>query len=652
MPTSGRIGLTSALILPSIDIILTMVPPGLSLSLSIGVEYAQNRLGHKSVVALKGRLINAAGRMKAVYFDKTGTLTINEMRVQSVIFSDQIMKDGAKPSLVDLDHGVSGDANHELISRSNPVAYRELMLHFVTNHSLSFIKGEVLGDPMEDELFKYAEGKLLEPEAGDLEKTGGFKYLKKVRYLGDITTASNDSTLFVLGVLDFKSELQRMSVIARDVEQSRMLVFTKGAPEKVLRLCSQGSLPDNVNSVVSRLSKNGYRILAFGCKDITEGFSLTGSRDSYESNLIFQGLAIFKNNLKDQTRTTIENLKKAGVKVGMITGDNINTAVSIARNCRIVDPKLEDIGTYTYTRQQLIFTPIEDIDQTDDFDLTGSRLEEQLESQKKIKLRVAAIDSDNFSKVVQQFNLEDTAEVDLSNPVLKQLAETCSVYARMSPEQKALIVRIAKAHFKVQEATVGFCGDGANDCIALKEADIGISLSKTEASLSAPFISSVEDISCVQAVCAEGKAALTTNYDCFRYFCLYSIITTIGLEYLFALKLEYSDAVYITTDIVIALNIANCMGLLKPRRSLVQHMPEPTLFSREILGSVAMNCLLAAGYFAGGAFIVRQDPNYKSPEDFIDPSAGAPDGHVITFEGTVTTADGRWRTSTCCRRPS
>ncbi len=629
-----------------------MVPPGLSLCLSIGIEYAQSRLNKKAVVALKGRLINAAGRMKAVYFDKTGTLTINEMKVQSVIFSDQITTHGAKPNLVDLDHGVAGDEIHSLISRSNPTAYRELMLHFVTNHSLAFIKGEVLGDPMEDELFKYAEGVLLEPEADDLQKTDNLSYLKKVRYLGDTTTASNDSTLFVLGVLDFKSELQRMSVIAKDVEQNRMLVFTKGAPEKVLKLCTRESLPNNLNSVISRLSKNGYRILAFGCKDITDSFTLTGTRDSYESSLTFQGLAIFKNNLKQQTRPTIENLKKADVKVGMITGDNINTAVSIARNSRIINPKLEEIGTYTFTHQQLVFTPIQDIDQADDFDLTGSRLEEQLESLKKKRKKVAAIDSENFSKIVLQFNLEETAEVDASNPVLKELAETCIVFARMTPEQKALIVRIMKAYFKVQEVTVGFCGDGANDCIALKEADIGISLSKTEASLSAPFISSVEDISCVESVLAEGKAALTTNYDCFRYFCLYSIISTIGLEYLFAIKLEYSDAIYITTDIVIALNVANCMGLLSPRSSLVKQLPHATLFSRELLASIFMNCVLAVGYFAVGAFVVRLDPNYKSPEEIVHPAEGAPDGHSITFEGTVAAADGRWRTCTWCRRPS
>jgi cation-transporting ATPase 13A3/4/5 len=41
------------------------------------------------------------------------------------------------------------------------------------------------------------------------------------------------------------------------------------------------------------------------------------------------------------------------------------------------------------------------------------------------------------------------------------------------------------------------CGDGANDCAALKAADMGVSLSDAEASIAAPFTSKIQDISCI-----------------------------------------------------------------------------------------------------------------------------------------------------------
>jgi cation-transporting ATPase 13A3/4/5 len=67
------------------------------------------------------------------------------------------------------------------------------------------------------------------------------------------------------------------------------------------------------------------------------------------------------------------------------------------------------------------------------------------------------------------------------------------VFARMSPDEKHELVE------KLQsiDYSCGFCGDGANDCGALKAADVGISLSEAEASVAAPFTSRVFDVRCV-----------------------------------------------------------------------------------------------------------------------------------------------------------
>ena len=94
------------------------------------------------------------------------------------------------------------------------------------------------------------------------------------------------------------------------------------------------------------------------------------------------------------------------------------------------------------------------------------------------------------------------------------------IFARMSPDEKhELVDRLQALGYCVL-----FCGDGANDCGALKAADVGLSLSEAEASVAAPFTSNSPDISCVLRVIREGRAALVTSFSCFKYMALYSLI--------------------------------------------------------------------------------------------------------------------------------
>jgi len=87
------------------------------------------------------------------------------------------------------------------------------------------------------------------------------------------------------------------------------------------------------------------------------------------------------------------------------------------------------------------------------------------------------------------------------------------VFARMSPDEKNEVVE----RLQTLGYTVLMCGDGANDCAALKAADVGLSLSEAEASVAAPFTSRTPDISCVLEVIKEGRAALVTSFSCFKY---------------------------------------------------------------------------------------------------------------------------------------
>lgn len=131
----------------------------------------------------------------------------------------------------------------------------------------------------------------------------------------------------------------------------------------------------------------------------------------------------------------------------------------------------------------------------------------------------------------------------------------CQVFARMSPDEKHELVE----KLQTIDYCCGFCGDGANDCGALKAADVGISLSEAEASVAAPFTSRVFDISCVPEVIRqvkcnspfsarpsdqsgrEGRAALVTSFCCFKYMSIYSAIQFTSVSFLYASASNLGD---------------------------------------------------------------------------------------------------------------
>ena len=116
----------------------------------------------------------------------------------------------------------------------------------------------------------------------------------------------------------------------------------------------------------------------------------------------------------------------------------------------------------------------------------------------------------------------------------------------MSPDDKADLVSLLQQTMKMK---VGMCGDGANDCGALKQADSGVSLSEAEASIAAPFTSKVQDISCVITLLREGRAALTTTFQAFKFIELYSIIQFVSVSLLYISESNLSDNQFLYIDL-------------------------------------------------------------------------------------------------------
>ena len=116
----------------------------------------------------------------------------------------------------------------------------------------------------------------------------------------------------------------------------------------------------------------------------------------------------------------------------------------------------------------------------------------------------------------------------------------------MKPNDKADLVDL----YEEENVTV-YCGDGANDCGALKHASVGVSLSQLEASVASPFTSNLDSISCVPSMIKEGRCALVTSISTFKYMALYAFIQFISILMIYWRDSILSDAEYLYIDLII-----------------------------------------------------------------------------------------------------
>jgi cation-transporting ATPase 13A3/4/5 len=134
--------------------------------------------------------------------------------------------------------------------------------------------------------------------------------------------------------------------------------------------------------------------------------------------------------------------------------------------------------------------------------------------------------------------------------------------------------------------TVGMCGDGANDCGALKAADVGISLSEAEASIAAPFTSATPNISCVVSLLREGRCALVTSFQAFKFMASYSFIQFFCQMLLYAFYAMLSGYEFLWMDLLIVLPLAFTSEYTGAYKHLTARKPITSLMSWNVITSL------------------------------------------------------------------
>ena len=148
------------------------------------------------------------------------------------------------------------------------------------------------------------------------------------------------------------------------------------------------------------------------------------------------------------------------------------------------------------------------------------------------------------------------------------------------------------------------CGDGANDCGALKAADVGVSLSQEEASIAAPFTSTNPDIKCIIEVLNQGKCALVTSVEIFKYMIIFSLTEFFAMSFMMFRHSFLYDYQSIAIDVVITLPLCTFLPMTGAYENFNYNRPYSNLASFPIFISVFFQFLLNALFQLGGYFIM------------------------------------------------
>ncbi|XP_076007323.1 polyamine-transporting ATPase 13A3 isoform X2 [Genypterus blacodes] len=592
------------IIIESLDIITITVPPALPAALTAGIVYAQRRLKSAGIFCISPQRINICGQINLVCFDKTGTLTEDGLDLWGV----QRVENGRF-------HLSEENAYKESLVKSQFVAC------MATCHSLTKIEGQLSGDPLDLKMFE-ATGWILE-EATEEETSLHNRIMPTVvkppkQLLPPEPAISPEqdmelyelSSAYEIGIVrqfPFSSALQRMSVVARLLGEKRMDAYMKGAPEVVASLCKKETVPENFAEVLEDFTKQGFRVIALARRRLESKLTWHKvqniSRDHIEVNMEFLGLIIMQNKLKAETPGVLQDLRQANIRTVMVTGDNMLTAISVARDCGMIPPQdtviiADALPPHDGHSAKISWRYADKPSKT-------SRLEH-------IDINLDDVGHDDGPETREMYHFamsgKSFAVIDEHFPdMLQKLVLHGTVFARMAPNQKTQLIEALQD----VDYFVGMCGDGANDCGALKRAHGGISLSELEASVASPFTSKTPNISCVPSLIREGRAALITSFCVFKFMALYSIIQYISVTLLYSILSNLGDFQFLFIDIAIILIIVFTMSLNPAWKELVSRRPPPGLISGPLLFSVMTQILICFGFQIFTFLWVKQQPWYE-----------------------------------------
>jgi phospholipid-translocating ATPase len=345
----------------------------------------------------------------------------------------------------------------------------------------------------------------------------GFSFVNRTKNGMILNVQGEKKEYQILNILEFNSTRKRMSAIiklppATPGGEPRALLICKGADSIIYSRLSDKNdkkLLEKTAIHLEQFATEGLRTLCIAQKQLTwaqytdwqkrhkvAASSLQDREEkmeevasSIERDLILLGGTAIEDRLQDGVPDCIQLLARAGIKLWVLTGDKVETAINIGFSCNLLENTMQllVIKTSGSDIEKLIPDDMKDIISDDKseivrfliekyledyFDMIGS--EEELEKERKIH----APPSGNFGVVIDGDALK-LALTDSLRIKFLLLCKQCKAVlcCRVSPAQKAAVVKLVKETLDVMTLAIG---DGSNDVAMIQAANVGVGIAGEE----------------------------------------------------------------------------------------------------------------------------------------------------------------------------
>ncbi|MCW8932966.1 MAG: cation-transporting P-type ATPase [Gammaproteobacteria bacterium] len=313
--------------LAAVGLAVAAIPEGLPAIMTITLSIGVQRMAHRHAIIRRLPAVETLGSVTVICSDKTGTLTRNEMTVQSVTTSAEIIEVtgvGYNP------HGGFICDDKEINIDERPIL-SELMRAFLLCNDATLRESVSDKTVTNDKTEWIMQG---DPTEGALS-TLGIKAGLDPKFQQEMWPRTD--------VIPFESEHRFMATLHHS-HTGEGFVYIKGAPERILDMCTmQRSNDGNVpidskywHSQTLAMARLGQRVLAIAYKAATKDRNELNFSD-LETDLILIGIVGMIDPPREEVSRSIQKCQSAGIQVKMITGDHAITAAAIGAQMGIGD---------------------------------------------------------------------------------------------------------------------------------------------------------------------------------------------------------------------------------------------------------------------------------------------------------------------------